>query len=87
MDAGEKRPNALIRRLGKISSDRTLDRTLAANQLDVGQQCPIEYIEVLERRICDRTRPVASDRALAVSDQWIMAPMVGTTGRVWSGRD
>ena len=49
-----------------------------ANRLDVGQQSPVEYREVPERRNCDRT--------LAASDQLIAAPTVGTTGRVRSGR-
>ena len=49
-------------------------------------QHPIEYREVPGTRNYDRTRPVAGDRTLAVSDQWFAAIMVGTTGRVWSGR-
>ena len=69
---------------GVSSSDRTLDRTLAANRADAGQQRPIEYREVSERRTCDRTCPVASDRTLAVSDQLIVAPTVRTTGHVRS---
>ena len=44
-------------------------------------QRPIEYREVPERRNCDRTRPVACDQTLAASDQLIVAPTVGTTGR------
>ena len=75
-----------IKRLGS-SSDRTLDRTLAANQLGTGQQSPVEYREVLEQRKFDRTRPVACDRTLAAFDQLIAAPTVGTTGRAWLGRD
>ena len=83
-----------------VESDRTLrsrgsatagvsssDRTLVANRPDVGLQRPIEYRKVLERRNCDRTRPVACDRTLVASDQLIVALTVGTTGRVWSGRD
>ena len=68
--------------------DNTLstDQTLAANRPDVGLQCPIEYREVPERRNYDRTRPVACDRTLAASDQYITAPMVGTTGHVQLGR-
>ena len=58
------------------------DRMLAANRPDVGQQHPIEYREVPERRICDRTCPVASDGTLAASNQLFMAPTVGTTGHV-----
>ena len=64
-----------------------LDRTLAADQLDAGQQSLIEYKEVRERQKCDRTRPVACDRTLAAFDQWIAAPTVGTTEHVRSGRD
>ena len=63
------------------------DRTLTANRLDAEQQRPIEYRKVLEWQICDRTRPVASDRTLAASDQLIAALTVGRTGRVRSGRD
>ena len=63
------------------------DRMLAANQPDVELQRLIEYRKVLERRNCDRTRPVACDRTLAASDQLIVALTVGTTGRVQSGRD
>ena len=58
-----------------------------ANRSDAGQQSSVEYREVLERRNCDRTRPVASDRTLAASDQLIAAPTVGMTGHVRSGRD
>ena len=57
---------------------------LAANRPDTGQQSSVEYREVLERRNYDRTRPVAGDRTLAASDQLIVAPTVGTTGRVRS---
>ena len=63
------------------------DQMMAANRPDAGLQCPIEYREVLERRNYDRTRPVACDRTLVASDQLIVALMVGTTRRVWSGRD
>ena len=63
------------------------DRTLAANRSGVGLQRPIEYRKVPERRNCDRTRPVACDRTLAAPDQLIVAPTVGATGRVQSGRD
>ena len=35
------------------------------NRPDAGQQRLIEYSKVLERQICDRTRPVAGDRTLA----------------------
>ena len=72
---------------GVSSSDRTLDRTLAVNQPDAGQQSPVEYREVLERRKCDRTRPVACDWTLAASDQLIVALTVGTTGCIQSGHD
>ena len=34
--------------IGVSSSDRTLDRTLAANRPDVGQQSSVEYKEVPE---------------------------------------
>ena len=57
------------RQTGVSSSDRTLDRTLAAKRPDSGKQRPIEYGEVPELRNCDRTCPVAGDRTLAVSDQ------------------
>ena len=63
-----------------------MDRTLGANHPDIGQQRPIKYREVLDQRTCDQTRPVAGDRTLAASDQLIMAPMVGTTGRIWVGQ-
>ena len=49
---------------------------LAADRPDAGQQSPVEYREVPERRNYDRT--------LAASDQLIAAPTVGTTGRVRS---
>ena len=64
-----------------------LDRTLAAKRPDAGQQSPVEYREVPERRNYDRTRLVACDRTLAAFDQLITALTVGTTGRVQSGRD
>ena len=73
------------RQTGVSSSDRTLDRTLAANRPDAGQQSLVEYKEVPERRNYDRMRPMAGDRTLAVSDQVFAAPTVGTTGCVWSG--
>ena len=44
----------------------------------------IEYREVPEKQNYDRTRPVAGDQTLASFDQFIVAPTVGTTGRVWS---
>ena len=50
-----------------------------ANRPDAGQQSPVEYGKVLERRNYDRT--------LAASDQLIVALTVGMTGRVRSGRD
>ena len=56
------------------------------NRPDAGQQRLIEYSKVLERQICDRTRPVAGDRTLPASDQYIAGSTVGTTGRVRSGR-
>ena len=71
---------------GVSNSDRTLDRTLAANRPNAGLQSPVEYREVPERRNSDRTCPVAGDRTLAASDQLITATTVGTTGRVRSGR-
>ena len=49
-----------------------------ANRPDAGQQSPTEYREVPERQNYDRT--------LAASDQLIVAPTVGMTGRVRSGR-
>ena len=55
-----------------------------ANQPDAGQQSPIEYREVLERRNYDWTRPVAGDQTLAASNQLIMTLMVGMTGHVRS---
>ena len=51
---------------------------LATDRPDAGQQSPVEYREVPERRNCDRT--------LAASDQLFVAPTVGTTGRVRSGQ-
>ena len=45
-DAGRKAIGRSDQRLGNSSSDRTLDRTLAENQSDVGQQSSIEYREV-----------------------------------------
>ena len=80
-------PEAPMALLISPTTHSASDRTLAANRPDAGQQRPIEYREVPERQNCDRTRPVASDRTLAAFDQWITAPTVGTTGRVWSGRD
>ena len=62
------------------------DRMLAANQPDVELQRLIEYRKVLERRNCDQTRPVACDQTLAVSDQLIVVPTVGTTGHIQLGR-
>ena len=73
-------------RLSNSSSNQTMDWTLAANRPDAGQQRPIEYREVPERRTCDQTCSMASDRTLAASDQLFTAPTVGTTGRVRSGR-
>ena len=75
------------RQTGVSSSDRTLDRTLAADRPDTGQQSLVEYREVPEGQNCDRTRPVVGDRMLAASDQLFAASTVGTTGRVQSGRD
>ena len=49
-------------------------------------QRPIEYREVPERRNYDQTCPVASDQTLAASNQLFVAPMVGMTGCVRSGR-
>ena len=63
-----------------------LDRTLAADRPDAAQQSLVKYKEVPEWRHCDRTRPVAGDRTLTASDQLIVAPTVGMTGRVRSGR-
>ena len=77
------RTDGTVLHLGNTFS---IDRTLAANRPDVGQQRPIEYREVIGRRNYDRTRSVASDRTLAASDQLFAAPTVGTTGRVRSGR-
>ena len=64
----------------------SIDRTLAANRPDAGLQRPIEYRKVLERHICDRTRPVAGDWTLPASDQYIADSTVRMTGRVRSGR-
>ena len=55
-DVDEKATGRSDQRLGNSSSDQTLDQTLVANRLDAGQQRPIEYREVPERRKCDRTR-------------------------------
>ena len=57
-----------------------------ANRPDAGHQSLVEYREVLEQRNYDRTRPVTGDRTLAAFDQVFVAPTVGTTGRVRSGR-
>ena len=62
--------------------DRTQEQDAGGNRPDAGTQRPIEYRKVLERHICDRTRPVAGDRTLAESDRWFAAATVGTTGRV-----
>ena len=59
-----------IKRLGS-SSDQTLDRTLAADRPDAGQQSPVEYREVPERRNCDRTL-AASDQCSRL--QWLGRP-------------
>ena len=62
----DKRPDAMIgcwvetRQTG----DRTRGPDAGGNRPDVGTQRPIEYSRVLERHICDRTRPVAGDRTL-----------------------
>ena len=71
---------------GVSSSDRTLDGTLAANRPDVGQQSPVEYREVPERRNCDRTCPVAGDQTLASVRSTHYRSTVGTTGHVRLGR-
>ena len=47
------------------TGDRTRGPDAGGNRPDVGTQRPIEYSKVLERHICDRTRPVAGDRTLA----------------------
>ena len=62
----QKRPDALMKRLGKQASSAATGRWTR------------------RWRQIDWMRPVASDRALAVSDQLIVAPTVGTTGRVRS---
>ena len=86
-DAG---PDAPIKRLDKQASAAATGRWTGRwrlNRPDVGQQSPVEYRDVPERRKCDRTRPVACDRMLAAFNQWIAAPTVGTTRRVQSVRD
>ena len=50
---------------------------LAADRPDAGQQSPVEYREVPERRNYDRTRPVAGDRMLATSDQLFAVQRLG----------
>ena len=72
-------------RWAEDSADRRPDTgpDAGGNRSDAGQQRPIEYREVPERRHCDRTCPVACDRTLAASDQLIAALTVGTIGRVW----
>ena len=47
------------------TGDRTRGSDAGGNRPDAGMQRPIEYREVLERQIYDRTRPVAGDRTLA----------------------
>ena len=56
------------------------------NRPDAGTPRPIEYREVPGARNYDRTRPVAGDRTLEASDRQFAVAMVGTTGRVRSGR-
>ena len=81
----EARPD--VGPVARQTSDRTRGLDTGGNRPDIEMQHPIEYREVPGTRNYDRTRPVAGDRTLAVSDQWITAPTVGTTERVWSGRD
>ena len=50
---------------GRWKRDRMRGPNAGGNRPDVGTQRPIEYRKVLERHICDRTRPVAGDRTLA----------------------
>ena len=57
-----------MKRLSKVATAASTGRW-RQNRPDIGQQCPIEYREVLERRNYDRTCPVAGDRTLAASDQ------------------
>jgi len=63
----EARPDAGP--VAQQTGDRTQGPDTGGNRPDAGTQRPIEYREVLERRICDRTCPVACDRTLAASDQ------------------
>ena len=62
------RPDTPMALFISLTTHSASDRMLAANRPDAGQQRPIEYREVPERRTCDQTRPVASDRTLAASD-------------------
>ena len=48
-DVDEKATGRSDQRLGNNSNDRTLDRMLAANRPNAGQQRLIKYIEVSER--------------------------------------
>ena len=51
---------------GRWASGSTDKRPDAGgNRSDAGTQRPIEYSKVLERQICDQTRPMAGDRTLA----------------------
>ena len=59
----DKQPDATTGRWASGSADRRPD--VGGNRPDVGKQRPIEYREVLEWQIYDRTRLVAGDRTLA----------------------
>ena len=63
----DKQLDAVIGRWASGSADRrpVTGPDAGGNRPDVGQQRPIKYSKVLERQICDRTRPVAGDRTLA----------------------
>ena len=59
----EARPDTGL--VARQTGDRTQGPDAGGNRPDAGTQRPIEYRKVLERHICDRTRPVAGDRTLA----------------------
>ena len=59
----EARPDA--EPVARQTGDRARGPDASGNRPDAGTQRPIEYRKVLERHICDRTRPVAGDRMLA----------------------
>ena len=67
----DKQPDTTTGRWASGLADRRSDPIPDAggNRPDAGQQRPIEYSKVPERKICDRTHPVAGDRTLAATDR------------------